>query len=186
VSKLRRTAPVVLLLAFAVLTTAQRRRRDPLTPHESDQLREVAPEPEKKLKLYVTFAEARMVAIEQLRKDPKLVTERGPRIHDLLEDFSNIIDEMDANINDYVAQRIDLRKALKTVIEGDTNFQLRLRTLKDAGASDPEAAKEAKDYEFVLTDASEAVDGNLDNAREVLQKQIAAFEAAKEQAKKKK
>ncbi|MBV9087996.1 MAG: hypothetical protein JOY79_10960, partial [Acidobacteriaceae bacterium] len=97
-SRLRRPVPVLLLLAFVVLAAAQRRRRDPLTVPETDQLREVAPEPEKKLKLYVTFAQARLVAIEQMRKDPKFEGDRGRRIHDLLEDFTNIIDEMDTNI----------------------------------------------------------------------------------------
>jgi len=186
VRKVRRSAPVLLILIFAVLAAGQRRRRDPLTARETDQLREVSPEPEKKLKLYVTFAQAPLVAIDTMRTDPKFAAGRGQRIHDLLEDFSNIVDEMDANISDYAAQRLDLRKALKIVIEGDSDFQLKLRTLKEATASDPETANEAKDYEFVLTDATEAVNGNLDNSREVLQKQIAAFEAAKEQAKKKK
>lgn len=178
-SRLRRPVPVLLLLAFVVLAAAQRRRRDPLTVPETDQLREVAPEPEKKLKLYVTFAQARLVAIEQMRKDPKFEGDRGRRIHDLLEDFTNIIDEMDTNINDYAGQKLDLRKALKPVIEGDADFQLKLRTLREAGASDPALAKEAKDYEFVLTDASEAVDADLDNSRELMQKQIDAFNAAK-------
>ena len=181
----RLRATIVVVLALVVLAAAQRRRRDPLTPEESDQLREVAPEPEKKLKLYVTFAQARLVAIEQMRKDPKLAADRGQRLHDLLEDFTNIIDEMDTNISDYAAQRLDLRKALKVVIEGDTDFQLKLRTLKDASSA-LEVAKEAKDYEFVLTDATEAVDSDLDDSRAVLEKQNAAFEAAKEQAKKKK
>ena len=181
----RLRATIVVVLALVVLAAAQRRRRDPLTPEESDQLREVAPEPEKKLKLYVTFAQARLVAIEQMRQDPKLAADRGQRLHDLLEDFTNIIDEMDTNISDYAAQRLDLRKALKVVIEGDTDFQLKLRTLKDASSA-PEVAKEAKDYEFVLTDATEAVDSDLDDSRAVLEKQNAAFEAAKEQAKKKK
>jgi regulator of replication initiation timing len=178
---------VAFAIVFVLVSVAspQRRRRDPLTPQESDQLREVAPEPEKKLKLYVTFAQARLVAIDQLRKDPKFTADRGQRIHDLLEDFTNIVDEIDTNISDYAAQRLDLRKALKLVIEGDTDFQLKLRTLKEA-AADPEVAREAKDYEFVLTDATEAVDGMMDDSRAVLEKQNAAFEAAKEQAKKKK
>ena len=185
-SKLRRSAPVLLVLVFCVLGAGQRHRRDPLTGLETEQLREVSPEPEKKLKLYVTFAEARLVAVDTMLGDPKFSPDRGQRIHDLLEDFTNIVDEMDANISDYAAQKLDLRKALKIVIEGDSNLQLKLRAVKETAAADPKAAQEAKDYEFVLTDATEAVDGDLDNSREVLQKQLAAFEAAKEQAKKKK
>ena len=185
-TRFRVAVPIALLLSMALLASAQRRRRDPLTPQESDQLREVAPEPDKKLKLYVTLAQARLVAIEQMRKDPKFAGERGKRIHDLLEDFTNIVDEMDVNLNDYEGQKLDLRKALKPVIEGDSDFQLKLRALKEAANSDAETGKESKDYEFVLSDASEAVDADLENARALLEKQNAAFEAAKQQEKKKK
>ena len=59
----KKTVLAVLLLTVV----ASARRRDPLTDAESDQLREVAMEPAKRLKLYIKFAEARLVAIDQLR-----------------------------------------------------------------------------------------------------------------------
>ncbi len=172
---------VILLATLAVPLGAQRRRRDPLTPIETDQLREVAPEPEKKLKLYVEFARARLVGIEQLQKDPKLAPDRGQRIHDLLEDFTSIIDELDNNLSDFAARRADERKALKGVIDADSEFQLQLRALKDWTESDA-AKRDAHAYSFVLTDATEAVDGNLEDARAVLEKQNAAVKAAQEKA----
>src|SRR5438445_9282603 len=94
----------VLLVALTLLSTlafAQRRRRDALTDAETDQLREVAIEPEKRIKLFVKFARARMEAIEQVRSDPKFAEGRGKRLHDLLEDLSAVVDEMDQNIEEY-------------------------------------------------------------------------------------
>jgi hypothetical protein len=54
--------------------------------------------------------------------------------------------------------------------------------LKETAASDPQAAKEARDYTFALANAIDAVDSNLDGARELLSKQEVAF---KQQKKKK-
>lgn len=173
---------VLVLLVLVTLAPAQRRRRDPLTAGETEQLREVSPEPEKKLKLYVTFARARVEAIDQLRSDPRFAENRGQRIHDLLEDFTNIEDELDGNIGEFASRNEDMRKPLKLVIEADSGFQLKLRTLKETAASDPQAAKEARDYTFALANAIDAVDSNLDGARELLSKQEVAF---KQQKKKK-
>jgi len=77
---------VVLLLAAAALVAAQR-RRDPLTPPEIDQIRDASWEPRERLKLYVEFARARLVKLEQMRADPK-TKDRPQQTHDLLDDFN--------------------------------------------------------------------------------------------------
>jgi hypothetical protein len=176
---------LVLFLAIVALG-ASPGRRDPLTDAETEQLREVATEAAPRLKLYIKFARARMVAIEQMRADPKFAAERGKRIHDLLEDLGQIIDEMDNNITTYDKQRADLRKPLKEVIEADTEFQGKLRALKEAPASDPTATKDQRDYSFVLDDTTESVNASAETAREVLDAQNEAFAKAKEEEKNKK
>jgi hypothetical protein len=165
-----RTIALVALLALSVVCSAGSRHRDPLTDAETDQLRDAAQEPDKKLKLLVKFAQARMLAIDQLRSDPKLAAGRGKELHHLLEDFTSIIDELDDNIATFAVHREDTRKSLKDVIQAGGEFQVRLRTLKEAAASNPAAAKEAKAYEFVLVNAVEAVDGTLEDARATLDK----------------
>ena len=140
-------------------------------------------EPDNKLPLYLKYARARLVTIEQLRSDPRFAEGRGPKIRELLQDFKTIMDEMDRNIDSFADQKLDFRKALKEIIQSDSEFQLKLRTLKET-AKDP-AAAEAKDYEFVLLDATDAVDGDLDNARDLLQQQEKAAAEAKARAKQK-
>src|SRR5260370_11945934 len=125
----------LLVIGFVAVMRAEPGRRDPLTDAETEQLREVAMEAEPRLKLYIKFARARMVAIEQIRSDPKFAEERGKRIHDLLEDLGNIVDEMDNNVATYDRQKADLRKPLKEIIEADSEFQGKLRALKEAPAS---------------------------------------------------
>lgn len=162
---------VILLLAMAAPAA---RRRDPLTEAESDQLRDVAMEPGKRLKLYIKFAEVRLVAIDQLRSDPKFAEGRGKKIHDLLEDFTAILDEINDNLDTYQGRplskddRKEFNKALKEAVEADAKFDLKLHTLKSAAESDPQAQKESADYQFVLTDAQEALKSSSDMAREYL------------------
>ena len=178
---------LALLLFSAIPLAAQLGGREPLNEKEIDELREVAQEPDKRLKLMVEFARARLAAIDRLRGEARLAADRGPQVHDLLEDFIKLVDEIGDNIDDYAARRADLRKALKTVIEGDTEFQLKLRTLKEQGAgAGAKPGSETGDYTFVLQNATEAVNISLDDSRKLLEEQETAFKDAKEKAKKKK
>ncbi len=157
---------------------AEAQKRDPLTENESDQIAELAQEPDKRIKLLLKFTQARLTTIEQIQGDPRMAAGRGKQIHDLLEDFTSLIDELDDNIDDYTDRKADIRKALKEVIESNTNFQLKLRTLKEQKAP----AKEFSEYNFVLQNATEAVNSSLDNARQALDE---LEKALKEEKKKK-
>ncbi len=154
---------MVLLLCLAMPVLAQR-RSDPLTSEEVDQLRETAVEPEKRMKLYVDFARARLVKLEQMRDDPK-ATDRPHQTHNMLEEFLTVYNEMNDNLENFEGRNADLRKALKAVIEGDTEFQAKLRALK----ADPRTSKqEATEYEFILSSTVETVDSSTDDHRKLL------------------
>lgn len=167
-------AKKILLVILVLTVVASARKRDPLTEAETDQLREYAMEPQKRLKLYIKFAEVRLEAIDQLRTDPKLAEGRGKKIHDLLEDFTAILDEINDNLDTYQGRplnkddRKNFHKGLKEVIEASDKFDLRLRTLKSALESDPQMKKESADYEFALADAQDALKSSADVAREYL------------------
>jgi len=182
----RRRSLVSLALCVAALAAAaQVHRRDPLTSPETDALREVSMLPDQKLPLYLKYARARLALIEQLRSDPHAAQGRGRTVHDLLADFKVIMDEMDRNVDSFADQKLDFRKALKAIIQADGEFQAKLQILKEA-AKDPPAAAEAKDYEFALLDAIDAVEGDIDNARDLLPQQEKAAAEAKAKAKEKK
>jgi hypothetical protein len=151
------------------------RRDDPLNSEEIDQLRETAVEPEKRMKLYVAFARARLVALEQKRSDPK-TTDRGGETHRLLQEFVTIYDELNDNLDNFDARKSDLRKAIKTVIEGDTEFQAKLRALKD----DPRASKdEVSEYQFILSNAIESVDSSAEDHRKMAAEQAEVWKHRK-------
>jgi len=140
------------------------RRRDPLNPLEIDQLRDAMLEPDQRLKLYVKFSRDRMTKLEQMRSDPK-TTERGRQTHDMLEDFLAVYDELNDNIDMYVGRKDDIRKPLKVIIEVDTEFQAKLRALKNSANAN---TSEASQYEFLLTDALDTVDSSADDHRKTL------------------
>jgi hypothetical protein len=160
----------VLLLSMVALA----KKRDPLTEAETDQLREVAMEPGKRLKLYFKFAGARLDSIDQLRSDPKAVDGRGKKIHDLLQDFTAILDEINDNLDTYAGrplnkdERKEYRNGLKEAIVSGEKFSGQLRALGDAAQNDPQTRKEAADFQFALQDAMEALKSSMAVARESL------------------
>jgi hypothetical protein len=165
------------LLALAVTTPAlAQQHRDPFTQQEIDQIRETSWVPEQRLALYVKFARARLVGLEQMRSDPK-TKGRAQQTHDRLDDFLLIYDELNDNIDTYVDRKNDIRKPLKMIIDADTEFDAKLRALRDAAGV---GAEEAKQYEFVLTNALDTIDGSEDDHRKLLAEQD---EAAKHKKK---
>jgi hypothetical protein len=156
----------LLLLTCSLLQSAAAQHKDPLNDKEIDQMREAADYPNKRLELMIGFARARMVSIEQLRADPTPEKDRPMQIHDLLQDFIALLDEIDDNIDMYASHKTDMRKGLKLLIEADSEWQIQLRTLKQK--SPPE---ELDQYSFVLTNATDAVKDTGDSARKQLQDQ---------------
>jgi hypothetical protein len=151
------------LLLAATFALAQR-HRDPLTQPEIDQIRDASWEPRQRLTLYVQFARARLVKMEQMRADPK-TKDRPQQTHDLLDDFQLLYDELNDNIDTYVDRKDDIRKPLKLIIDADTEFQAKLRALKDAADVPP---GEAQQYEFVLSNALETLDTSAEDHRKLL------------------
>ena len=167
-----------VLLASLILSggAANARQRDPLTPVEVDQLREVAQEPEKRLKLLADFARLRLTAIEQARTQEKSDANNPQALHDLMENFLAVYDELDDNVSMYENRKADLRRALKPVLAADSEFRARLD-----GLQHNLTAEERTECDFVLNSIVEAVtSGTIEH------KKLLAEQAASEGNKKKK
>jgi len=166
---MKRTLGVLLggLTVLAAVTAIAQRHRDPFTSAEIDQIRDVSWEPQQRLALYVKFARQRLVALEQLRSDPK-TKDRGRQTHDKLDDFVLIYDELNDNIDTYIDRRNDIRKPLKSIIEADSEFRAKLLALKQAADVSPQ---ETGQYEFVLENALEALNASADDHKKLLEEQ---------------
>jgi hypothetical protein len=166
----QRTIAVLLALTSLLTLNLNAQPRDPLNAQESDALRNAKQEPPERLKLYTKYARARMETLTHLVSDPRFAADRGPQVHDLLEDLGKIVEEMDDNVDMYSEGKWDIRKPLKDVIQADTELQLKLRQIKES--TDLAMAEELqKNYKFVMDDTLEAVNASLDSARKTLDEQ---------------
>jgi hypothetical protein len=163
ICRFRLCAGLGLFLLVAGIASGQR-RRDPFTAVEIDQIRDASWEPQQRLSLYVKFARARLVGLEQMRSVPK-TKDRPLQTHDKLDDFLLIYDELNDNIETYIDRKNDIRKPLKVIIDADTEFQAKLLALKDAAGV---SGEEAKQYEFVLTEILDTLDSSTEDHRKLL------------------
>ena len=166
---------IPLLMLMATLSAQEQRRHDPLNDLEIDKIRDSAQEPEVRLKLYVEFARARLDKIQQVRSDPK-AKDADEQVKTALQDFIDIYDELQENVDTFADRKDDLRKALKPVIEADTEFGSKLRALKTSLVSSPDAAGK---YNFLIGTALEAIDSGAKDHRELLAEQEEIFKHKK-------
>ncbi len=157
---------VLLLGSMVPGVLAQTAKRDPMTEAEVDQMREAADFPDKRLELMVRFTRERIALIDTLRTDPTDTAKRPQEIHDLLQDFLTLLDETDDNIDMYASHNADMRKGLKFLIEANSEFQLKLRQLREQSPRE-----ELQQYSFVLQNATDAVGDSAKTARETLEEQ---------------
>jgi hypothetical protein len=158
--------PLFTFLLCLPSFSAKNHERDPLTDEETNQLREESDTPPRKIALYVKFINQRVQNIDHLRADTHLGQERGSRIHEALEDFVSLSDELGDNIDDAASKYVDIRKILSDAINANTEWQRKLEALKTGAPS-----AEMKEYEFVLTDALEAAQTSGASYTAVLEKQ---------------
>jgi hypothetical protein len=156
---------LALLLCFLPGNSVAQ-RRDPLNEKEVDEMRESADWPDKRLELMVKFGRERIAAIEQLQNGAKNAKDRPRQIHDLLEDFTALLDEIEDNVDMYASHKADMRKGLTLLIEANSEWQLKLRRLKEQSPSE-----ELEQFSFVLSNATDAVGDTADDTRKELQEQ---------------
>ncbi|HLJ64420.1 MAG TPA: hypothetical protein VKT70_09955 [Stellaceae bacterium] len=166
----RPTSEIVVAQAGAGSLVA--RSRGALTETETNQLRQAATDLGKRLKLYINFAEARLLATDQVRADPKSADGRGKLIHDRLADFTGILDEA-SGVLDLVRIPSDRykkpsHKGIEEFIAATNTFDRKLKALHAAAQADPQTRKERADFQYVLEDAEDALKSSRDLARECL------------------
>jgi hypothetical protein len=173
-------AVLLFCAAAASLAAGQLKRHDPLSGPEVDKIRDAAQLPEVRLKLYVEFARARLDKLAAVRSEQK-TADRDEQTRKTLQDFLDVYDELNTNVDTYADRGSDLRKALKPVIEGDTEFGAKLRAFKSSLAESPNEAQAEAD-ELLLGSALEAVDGGAKEHRDLLAEQEETFKHKKKQA----
>jgi len=170
-----RTLLFWLLVSLIGGASRAQRDREPLHAAEIDQLRDAAMDPEQRLRLFVQFARARLISLNEVQADPK-AKDRTQQEHDLLQDFLDIYDELNDNIDNFVQRREDMRKPLRVVIEGDSKCLSKLHAAK---ISSDIARPEDKLPEFLLTTAISTVVSSAQDHRQLLEHQEETAKARK-------
>lgn len=145
-----RIGGLLLCLCLALPLAAQ---KDFLTSDEVDQLR-LAQEPNYRLVLYAQFAQQRVSQIEQLVSKEK--PGRSALIHDLLEQYTSIIDAIDIVADDALKRQFAIDEGMAAVVEEEKKM---LEVLKKVEESEP---KDMARYQFVLEQAIETTEDSIE------------------------
>jgi hypothetical protein len=123
---LRRLPLAFVLLALALPVHAQRGDSS-LSEGEVEQLRDSAYVPNDRVLVFIKLLDQRNKAIQDLFAHPRKPG-REQDTHDLLEQFTNIADELNDNLDDYGPHHRDIRKALPKLLDATERWASNIKT----------------------------------------------------------
>jgi len=158
----------LLVFLVASLPLAAQVGRDFLTNDEADQVRMVQ-EPNERLKLYLGFARQRVEQVDQLVAQNK--PGRSVLIHDLLEDYTKIIDAIDTVADDALRRKVALDVGMAATVESERALLARLQKIQSSAPSD------LARYDYVLKDAIDTTSDSLELSQADLTGRAASVDA---------
>ena len=121
-----RRVPLAFVLLALVLPLHAQHTDNSLSEGEIEQLREAAYFPTDRVLVFVKLLDERNKAIQDLYAHPRKPG-REQDTHDLFEEFTQIADELNDNLDDYDASHRDIRKALPKLLDATERWSSNLK-----------------------------------------------------------
>jgi len=104
------------LILLAIAPALAQSKKDPLTDQQIEDVREAGDQPLQRIKLFVGYVDDRAKGIHTLNADP-IAQNKSVRLHNLMEEFTRLSDELQDNMDNFDQQHADLRKVLKEIVD---------------------------------------------------------------------
>ena len=126
-----RRLSLALLLVFLAPPVHAQRESNAMTDAEVEELRDSAYVANDRVLVFIKLLDVRTKAIQALITGPRKPG-REQDLHDLLEQFTSIADELDDNLDDYGPAHRDMRKALPKLVEATERWASILKSPADS------------------------------------------------------
>jgi hypothetical protein len=147
---------IALLLALGPALRAQQ-KVDALSEAEVEKLRDANREPTERVMVFVGFLDSRTDRIRDINAKPRRPG-REEDIHDLMEQFVSIADDLEDNLDEYRTRHWDVRKALPKLSRALDKWATTLRSPTEDVHYDVERKLALEAIEDIREDSSKLLD----------------------------
>ena len=136
-----------------------------MSESEIDQLRDAAYVPADRIAVFIKLLDTRAANLQTLVAKPRRPG-REEDVHEILQQFASIVDELNDNLDDYGPRHRDLRKQLPKLLEATDRWSTALRSPADSEV-----------YKVSRSLALEGVEDAREETKKLIEEQKAWFAA---------